>query len=75
MNELFPKETQYLSRKFAEISKMNINWKNISGGEIFQEYLKTLSESYSETDVDRIDERYKKISELYGQSPCLIFQF
>lgn len=68
INELFPKEAQYLARKFKEISEMPINWNKFPEGETFKKYLKTISESYSEQDVDKIDECYKKVRELYQQT-------
>jgi len=68
INELFPKETQYLSRKFKEISAMPIDWGKFSGGEIFKEYLDVLSIAYQEKDVDKIDECYKNIATLYEKS-------
>ncbi|MFZ5559556.1 MAG: hypothetical protein ACOZAL_02055 [Patescibacteria group bacterium] len=68
LNELFPRENQYIGRKFKEISEMPINWKEISGGENFKEYLRALSDSYQEKKIEKIDECYKKVSELYGKS-------
>ncbi|MFH1129420.1 MAG: hypothetical protein V1686_01655 [Patescibacteria group bacterium] len=68
INELFDKDAQYLFRKFKEISEMSVEWKKFPGGEIFQKYLIALSESYREKDVNKTDECYRAVSELYKQS-------
>ncbi len=68
INELFPRDTQYISRKFKEISEMPVDWKRIPGGETFKEYSNALSIAYQEKDVDKIDACYEKVNELYGKS-------
>ncbi len=68
INELFNRDTQYLCRKFKEISEMPIEWQKFPGGDIFQKYLIALSDSYREKDIEKISEQYKLVSELYRQS-------
>jgi len=68
INELFPKDTQYISRKFEEILQMPINWEKIQGGNIFKDYIKALINFYNERDVNKIDKRHEEVVELYGKS-------
>ena len=67
INELFSRDTQYLSRKLKEISEMPIEWGKIPGGDTFKEYLVALSKSYQETDVRKINAKYKTVSDLYSE--------
>lgn len=68
INELFPKDSEYISRKFKEISEMPVDWKNTPGGEAFRDYLNALSSLYREKDIDKIDNCQKKVEESFGKS-------
>jgi hypothetical protein len=68
INELFPRDTQYLAKKFKEIADTNIDWENMPGGETFKEYLLALSDSYQESDVSEIRKKYIKVHQLYKES-------
>ncbi len=68
INSLFPRDTQFIARRFKEIADMPVDWKKIPGGEIFKEYLGALSDAFLEKDIAKIEECYKKVSELFQQS-------
>ncbi len=50
---LFPKESSYLSTKFSELAEQEAPWQQEKAGELFKQYLVTLSKLYSETDTKK----------------------
>ena len=68
INSLFPRDTRFIAKKFKEISEMPVDWEKIPGGKVFKEYLEALSGAYQEKDAGKIDDCYKKVSELFEQS-------
>jgi hypothetical protein len=64
---LFPHETQFISKGFSEISAQETDWKKYPGGEIFRDYIQTLSEVYQEADPAKITDCRKQAEDLYKQ--------
>jgi hypothetical protein len=65
---LFPHETQFISRGFSEIAAQEIEWQKYLGGEIFKDYIQTLSELYQEVDPAKIADCQKRVEKLYEQA-------
>jgi hypothetical protein len=62
LNSLFPRDTEFISRKFLEISDSSVNWSALPGGVIFRRYLRALSAAYKEKDINNVDRCYKNVS-------------
>lgn len=65
--ELFPKETQFIVKRFEKIAESRSGWTQAPGAETFQEYVQELSEYYgAHTPQDAKSHRLRS-EELYRQ--------
>ena len=65
--ELFPHETQFISKKLSAILENGQLWKNEPGADEFLEYLGYLAQFFSEKDIEKSKELHKKVEKTYGQ--------
>lgn len=66
-SELFPHETQFISKKLATILNNSESWSNEPGADDFKEYLKYLADFFAEKDAEKAKELHKKVEETYGR--------
>ncbi|PIR41665.1 MAG: hypothetical protein COV30_02510 [Candidatus Yanofskybacteria bacterium CG10_big_fil_rev_8_21_14_0_10_37_15] len=65
--ELFPHESQFLSKHFSKLSERGGEWVKFPGGETFQKYLEVLGNFYTEKNPERAMESQKEIERLYSE--------
>ena len=65
--ELFPHESQFLTRRFSGLAERGGEWVNFPGGQTFQKYLKVLGNFYAEKDPERATETQKEVEKLYAE--------
>src|SRR3989344_3561041 len=66
--ELFPHETQFISKKLKAILENKEGWQNIEGAEEFGKYVELLSVFFSEKDVNRTKDMTEEIEEAYANA-------
>ena len=66
-SELFPHETQFISKKLAAILSNSEVWDNEPGADDFKEYLKYLADFFDEKNTEKAKELHKKVEETYGR--------
>src|SRR3989344_7484474 len=59
--ELFPHESQFLTKRFSELAERGGDWVNFSGGKTFQKYLEVLGNFYAEKNPEKATEIQKKV--------------
>ena len=65
--ELFPHETQFISKKLKEIVENDKQWKDEPGAEEFREYLMVLEKYFSGTDIEEALEIEEAITNTYAK--------
>ncbi len=65
--ELFPHETQFISKKLSAILESRQLWENEPGADDFLEYLRYLAQFFDEKDVEKSKELHKNVEETYGR--------
>ena len=66
--ELFPHETQFISKKLKTILESKNKWQNIEGAAEFEKYVELLSAFFSEKDVNRTKDMTEEIEEAYANA-------
>lgn len=66
--ELFPHETQFISKKLEAILENKGRWQDIKGADEFAKYLNLLSAFFSETDPKKAEELKSEIEKQYADS-------
>ena len=61
--ELFPHETQFISKKLKQITESEQEWGSEPNVQEFREYMMALSDFFSETDTEKAQEQYDRIVE------------
>lgn len=66
--ELFPHETQYISKKLKSILEKKEGWQSIEGATEFIKYAELLAEFFSEKDPAKMKDLKEKIEQAYADS-------
>ena len=66
--DLFPHETQFISKKLKTILEDKEKWQNIEGAKEFVKYVELLAEYFSEKDIERAKDMKEEIEEAYADS-------
>ena len=66
--ELFPHETQFISKKLKTILENKERWQSVEGAVEFEKYVELLSKFFSEKETDRAKNMTKEIEEAYANA-------
>ena len=66
--ELFPHETQFISKKLKTVLENKEGWQNIEGAAEFEKYVELLSKFFFEKDINRAKDAPKEIEEAYANA-------
>ncbi|MDP3792745.1 MAG: hypothetical protein Q8Q89_03360 [bacterium] len=66
--ELFPHETQFISKKLKLIIDDKEKWQNVEGAKEFVKYIELLAEFFSEKDIDKTKDMKEEIEKAYADS-------